>query len=133
MIVEKELKKIFRQLLQDDIVRIDVDGYTTTIRIFDHGSKLSLSTPIYFGGNYIPKSVRNALTKGGTFPAVQIKAFPSIDEKNFEIDLNYLGRLNILSNESFRDLIEEFTELANEWRQFLDEHDKNDLIHVRVK
>lgn len=133
MIVEKELKKIFRQLLQDDIVKIDVDGFNITVRIFDQASKLSLSTPVYFGGNYIPKSVRNSLTKNVAFSRNNIKAFPSIDEGNFQVNLNYLGRLNGLQNEAFRALLEDFSGLAGEWRTFLDEHDKNDLIHVRVK
>ncbi len=133
MIVEKELKKIFRQLLQEDIVKIDVDGFNITVRIFDQASKLSLSTPVYFGGNYIPKSVRNSLSKSVGFSSSHIKAFTSIDENNFQINLNYLGRLNVLNNESFRDLLEDFSGLASEWRNFLDEHDKNDLVHVRVK
>lgn len=133
MLIEKELKKIFRQLLQDDIAHIDVDGFDVTVRVFDQASKLSLSTPVYFGGNFIPKSVRTSLSQKVPFARDHVKAYLSVDENNYQINLNYLGRLNGLQNETFKGLLEDFSWLASEWRLFLDEHDKNDLIHVRVK
>lgn len=134
MLVTKELKKLFQQLLQEDIAHITVAGSDITIRIFDKATQVSLSTEVYFGGNFIPKSVRSCLDKNAPFAArSNIKAFVTLDENAFRIYLNYLGRLDNMNDESFRLLLEDFSWLADEWRLFLDEHDKNDLIHVNVK
>ena len=38
-----------------------------------------------------------------------------------------------LTTAQLRQLIEEFGWIAENWRLYLDEHDKNDLVHVRVK
>lgn len=135
MLIEKELQKIFRQLLQDDAVHIAVDGFDILVRVFDGTSKLFLCTSVYMGGNFIPKSVRTCLSQKATFlnnPTL-IKTFLSVDEENYQITLNYIGRLEHIHNETFRILLEDFTSLATQWRDHLDEHDKNDLLHVRVK
>jgi hypothetical protein len=130
MVIQKELQKLYQQLLQDTVARIPVNGTDVTVRILE-GSKLSLSTEVYFGGNFIPPSVRASLTK--KLPATEghIKTFFTIDEPNFRIYLNYLGHIQTLKNQAFDHLIEEFGWLAQEWRHFLDENDKHDLIHVR--
>lgn len=132
MIVEKEIKKIFHQLVENDFAQISLAGYDVTIRICESSSKISLSTPVYFGGNFIPKSVRNCISQKTPFQSSLMTSL-MIQENKFEIDLNYLGLLNHLNNERFKELLEEFCWLADEWRLFLDEHDKNDLIPVRVK
>lgn len=133
MLVEKEIKKLFQQLLQDDVVHINVGRSDITVRVFDHASKLSLSTPVYEGGNFIPKSVRVAsLSKVVPFARDDLKTYLSIDEQSYQVALNYLGRLENFHNDSFKDLLEGFSGLADDWRLFLDEHDKNDLVHVHV-
>ncbi len=133
MLVTKELKKVFQQLLQEDVANINVGGSNITIRIFDKATQFSLSTEIYFGGNFIPKSVRNSTaTKQSPFVRSNIKAFLTIDENAFKIYLGYMGRLDNMNNEAFRLLLEDFSWLADQWRIYLDKHDKNDLIHVRV-
>jgi len=134
MLMEKEIKKLFNQLIHQDLAQIALDGNDITIRVFDNGSKLSLSTPVYLGGNFIPKSVRQCVG----YQRSPIKTFLnntslSIDENKYEIDFHYVGHLENLSSKLFIDLIEEFSVVADEWRLFLDEHDKNDLVHVRVK
>lgn len=55
----------------------------------------------------------------------------TVDEDNFSVSINYLGGLEHLNKRMFVDLLEEFSFLADEWSLFLDEHDKNDLVHVR--
>lgn len=133
MIIEKDLRKLFHQLIHDDVAQILLGGSTITIRVFDHASKLALSTPVYLGGNFIPKSVRKCLSQKAPFDEGWIKTQLSVDENDFKINLNYTGAVNDLNNQKFKDLLEEFSWQADEWRFFLDEHDKNDLIHVRVK
>ncbi len=133
MILETEIRKVFNQLVQTDLAQIKVGGIDVLIRVFDNASKISLSTPVYTGGNFIPKSVRNCLLQKSPFRSNLIKTSLSVDEGKFEIFLNYLGLLNTLNNESFKELLEEFSWLADEWRLFLDEHDKHDLVYVHVK
>ncbi|MCE5319368.1 MAG: hypothetical protein LLG04_18635 [Parachlamydia sp.] len=131
MIIEKELKKIFHQLVKEEVAQIAVGGTDITIRVLDR-SKFSLSTAVYFGGNFIPKSVRNCVAHKGSLPQERIKTYLTVDEPNFKIFLNYVGSLENLRNHGFGELLEEFSWAADEWRLILDEHDRNDLIHVRV-
>lgn len=133
MLVTKELKKLFQQLLQEEVAHITVGGSDITIRIFDKATQFSLSTEVYFGGNFIPKSVRACSQKQAPFARIPVKTFITIDETTFRIYLNYLGRLDNMNNETFRMLLEDFSGLADDWRLFLDEHDKNDLIHINIK
>lgn len=133
MIIEKELKKIFNQLVHEDVAQISVGGFDIKIRVFDDASKLTLSTLVYVGGNFIPKSVRLCASQKPPFPPASISTSLHLNEEKFEVDLNYLGRLDHINNQSFIDLLEEFSSIAEQWRLYLDEHDKNDLVHVRVK
>ena len=132
MVLQKELKRLFHQLVRGDVAQIALGGSDITVRILDHTSTFSLTTPVYFGGNFIPKSVRRCLSQKAPFAHENIKTNLSLDENNFKVYLNYLGSLDHLNGEKFKELLEEFSWLADEWRLFLDEHDKNDLIHVRV-
>jgi hypothetical protein len=132
MIVEKEIKKIIHQLSEVQSAQVVLNGFDMTIRLFDHSKKLSLSTPVYFGGNYLPASVRKCISQRPPFHH-HIHTFLSVDEPHFEVSLNYEGGLQNMSNENFIELLESFTENAEDWRIILDENDKQDLVHVRVK
>lgn len=131
MIVEKELRKLLHQLIKEDIAQIVLGGSEITVHVFDNNTKIFLSSSVYFGGNFIPNSVRKCLEKKPQFQDGHINSYLSIDEENFRINLNFLGGLEHLNKRMFVDLLEEFSWLADEWRLFLDEHDKQDLIHVR--
>ncbi len=132
MIIEKELKKIFHQLVKEEVAQIAVGGTDITIRVLDDASKFSLSTPVYFGGNFIPKSVRSCVAHKTSIPNERIKTHLTLDEPNFKIYLHYVGNIDHIRTHGFGQLLEEFSWLADEWRLILDEHDKNDLVHVRV-
>jgi hypothetical protein len=132
MIIEKELKKIFHQLIKDDVAQIAVGGTDITIRVLEDASKFSLSTPVYFGGNFIPKSVRHCVTHKTSIPNERIKTHLTLDEAKFQVFLNYIGEVENIQRYGFGALLEEFSWVADEWRLILDEHDRNDLVHVRV-
>jgi hypothetical protein len=132
MVMQKELKKLFHQLVREDMAQIELGGSNITIRVLDHASTFSLTTPVYYGGNFIPKSVRRCLSQKGPIFRENIKTNLTVNENNFEIFLNYLGSLDHLNGEKFKELLEEFSWLADEWRLYLDEHDRNDLVHVRI-
>ncbi len=133
MIIEKDLHKLFQQLTHDQVSQIDVNGANVVIRLVESGSKLAFSTPVYYGGNFIPSSVRQCLKQRNPF-INSIGTFLTVDEKEYQIFLNYEGPFNLhIDKRLFLGLLEEFQWLADEWRAFLDEHDKNDLIYVRAK
>jgi hypothetical protein len=132
MLIEKDLKKLYQQLLQEDVVHVEIGGTDVTLRVFDNASKLALSTAVFNGGNFIPKSVRNCISQKAPFPS-DIKTYLTVDEGHYQILLNYLGTLDYLHQDSFRSLLENFSWIADEWRLYLEEHGKNDLIYVRVK
>lgn len=131
MIVEKNFRKLIHQLLKEEIAKISLGNSEVLIHVFDNATKISLSSRVYFGGNYIPKSVRLCLAHKPAFETGRIKTYHTLDEENFEITLNFIGGLDHLNKRMFIDLLEEFSWLADEWRLHLDEHDKNDLVHVR--
>jgi hypothetical protein len=130
MLIEKDLQKALHQLADGQSIQLPYDGSDITIRFIDEASKLSISTNVYYGGNYIPSSVRHSL-KQPLISHPSIRTFLTVDEQNFQVNLNYLGHGTSLSYSHFRDLLEEFGMIAEKWRLYLDEHDKNDLVYVR--
>lgn len=132
MIAERNFKRLFEELRSSEGAEITLNGMPISIRVFDQGSKLSLATSVYEGGNYIPQGVRHCLNQKAPFKPSSIQTYLNVDEPNYRISLNYLGHLAHFNSQQFCSLIEEFNWLAEEWRLFLDEHDRNDLVHVRV-
>src|SRR5688500_11269899 len=129
MLVENDLKKLFDELKLAKTTQFTVNGFSITVKILEHPSKLYLATTVYFGGNYIPKSVMNCLSQKAPFDNSNIKTYLTIDENHFQIALNFTGDITPLTSYKFKTIIEEFSFLAQEWQQFLDEHDKNDLVY----
>lgn len=132
MIVEKEFRKLVYQLVKEEIAQIILGNSEVTVHVLDNATKISLSSTVYFGGNFIPKSVRKCISQSPSFDKKVIKTSLAVDEENFLISLNFLGGLNHLNKRMFVDLLEEFSSLADEWRHYLDEHDKNDLIYIHI-
>lgn len=133
MIIEKELRRLLHQLIKEETAQITLGNSEVTVHVFDNATKISLASTVYFGGNFISKSVRSSLIKKPAFlNNAQLPTYFTVDEENFRILLNYLGGLEHLTKHMFVDILEEFSWLADEWRLFLDENDKTDLIHVRV-
>src|ERR1700692_1156699 len=106
MVIQKDLKKLFHRLSKEDFAEVEMGGSNVLVRLLDRDSKLSLSTPVYFGGNFIPKSVRHCISMKAPFIHSGIKTTLSVDEDNFKIYLNYLGVLDNLSGDRFTDLLE---------------------------
>ncbi|MBA3721461.1 MAG: hypothetical protein H0W88_03570 [Parachlamydiaceae bacterium] len=133
MLIEKDIIKILGQLAGNEQIHVAFDGSDILIRFLEDASKLSLSTIVYSGGNYIPTSVRNCLSHKSTSFDHEIKTFLSINEELFKVSLNYLGQSDRLSHLQLKELLEEFGLIAEKWRNHLDENDRNDLVYVHVK
>lgn len=131
MLVNKDIKQILHHLADGDSINIPFDGTEITIRFVDRASKLSLSTSVYEGGNYIPSSVRRSLSdKFPFYSQGSIPTFFTVDEQNFKVNLNYLGQNRYL-NSSLNDLLEDFGLIAEKWRVYLEDQGEKDLIHVK--
>ncbi|MDP1879481.1 MAG: hypothetical protein Q8K60_00910 [Parachlamydiaceae bacterium] len=133
MVVQKTIQLLLNQLVEGNPVKISIDGSDLMIRYFNPESKILISTSIYQGDNYIPGSVRHCINHKAPFSQMNMLTYISVDEKEFRIKLNYAGHEDFLSKENLTLLLEEFGSLAEKWRLYLDEHDKRDLIYVRVK
>lgn len=132
MVVKSELNKIYHELKTHDQAQYFLCDSDVTVRVFDNASKIGFLSPIYFGGNYIPKSVREGIKKSPPFEKLQaIKTYLTVDETNCRVFLHYIGTMEALNQNKLHGLIEEFEFLSAEWRIYLDEHDKNDLVYVR--
>lgn len=131
MLAEKELKKIVRGLVHDCYVKVEFQGVDLIFNTLDRTThKGSISACVYFGNNFIPQSVRNSLSQ--TPFKTSLSTFFSIDEEHFNIYLYYVGEVNV-EHDQLNHLLEEFCWAVQEWRLYLDEQDKNDLVYVHVK
>lgn len=131
MLLENEIKKLIRELLNADVAKVHLDGFNITIKTCDQRRRIALSTPVYSGGNYIPKSVRHCLSEKNPFSRYAMDTHLEIDENTFSVHLYYIDEMTPVTTTHFVDLLEDFSELAERWRQRLDEHDQNDLVYVR--
>lgn len=132
MVVDRAVKQLVEHLAHQDPRTVVVFGNPIAVNMLDQETKFTLSSSIYEGGNYIPQSVRLCLTKRAPFPSGMI-TFTKVDEDRYQVTLHYLGSMEGLAQENFKDLLEEFGYLTEEWRLYLDQHDQNDLIHIPVK
>jgi hypothetical protein len=132
MIVEQEINKIFRRLIAEENVRIKIDESLIQVSLVDSGHKLSMSTQVYNGDNFIPQSVRKC-AHSSVIGIGGLRTTLFIDENNFSISLHYLGRSDDLNSQHLNGMLEEFSSQAQEWRLSFDENDRNDRVHIRVK
>jgi len=133
MILEKDLNKVLNRLFYHEKIQIHSGGSDITVYLLDHNSKISLETSVYEGGNFIPMSVRQCLKGKTPFGGAWIQTDVVLDEVHFQVRLTYLGEVKISNMQSIKDLLEEFSWQADEWRLYLEEHDKHDLVHAFAK
>lgn len=130
MVLEQDFANTIQELVKHEFATIQIGESKIHIHVLEATKKLSLSTLVYRGENYLPDSVRQAMLHQSPF-ARKIHTFLRVSEPDFEIELRYLGDLESLSKKEFRNLLEDFAVIADEWRTYLDDHDKKDRIHVR--
>ncbi len=133
MKVENEIDKILKKLLMSRQLEVELGDSTISMQVVDDGVKLLLSSQVYNGGNFIPLSVRHCVQNSKYKNRYALPTYLLVDEKKFQISLNYIGLTENLKAENFINLLNEFTRQADEWRHYLDENDRNDLVHIPVK
>ncbi|MFI0435127.1 MAG: hypothetical protein ACH350_05305 [Parachlamydiaceae bacterium] len=130
MLVEKDVQQILNQLIEGNLIKIPFEGSNVMVRIVDQSSKLCLTASVFEGGNYIPGSVRSCLFHQYPFSRPSVRTYLTLDEEHFQVKLNYLGHAQDLDHHQFKELLEEFGVIAEQWRYYLEEHGKNDLIYI---
>ncbi len=133
MLVGKEIKKALDQLNNGGTVEFVYEGSPLFAQIVDDSSKIILSSTVYHGTSYIPKSVRSSLTNKKSLFNPHIRTFLTIDESRYCIFLNYIGHSNSITDNDLTKLIHDFGGIAEKWRNYLDENDKRDLLPIRIK
>ncbi len=131
MLIEKDLKKIFSQLTIANTVSIPYRNSEIMVHLTDNNAKFCLTTLVYEGLNYIPPSVRSSLSRKSPFSHSPLSTSLSVDEQHYQIQLQYLGQIKQLTQSNFTKIIEDFGAIAEQWRKYLDDQDKNDLVYVR--
>lgn len=134
MVSQSKSKKWLEKLMQKGTVEIVLHGNKVYVKAFQNDSIFSLSSVVYQGGDYIPKSVRSCAQKQES-SAFQSRIAGSlvVDEQNYRVELHYVERMDEVDDRVLQDLLEEFCWLSEEWRNLLDEHDRQDLVYVYVK
>ncbi len=113
--------------------QVPSSGSNVVVEFSRAADQLSFETLVYQGENYIPPSVRLCLSPSFRGPASNLKSTLSIDENSYSVSLHYQENTPLLTQDILMSLLEEFSWLSEEWRRVFDDHDKRDLVHVRVK
>lgn len=130
MLTISELKHLISELSIRKVTEISFAGSTITLKIENDGKDIRLSAPVYVGENYIPLGVREAIDKKVPFDEKIIQTALTVDEPRFAIFLEYRGDAHAIKPEVFGALMDEFGYLVDHWKEWLDERDKKDLVHV---
>lgn len=120
----------YNQLISENSVQIRLGGSDINVRLQDK-ERMSLTASVYEGGNYIPESVRKCV--GGKVPFDGwIPTRLIIEEDKYQIVLDYNESIQA-DPQILKDLLEEFSWQADEWRLYLEEHDKRDLVYIYAR
>lgn len=130
MVQEQDFSQLLRELSSTEHSAIAIGESEVVLKVFDNRTKLSLLTPVYDGEGIIPSSIREAALQ--PIPsAVPIHTQLRMDEPRGIIFLSYIGGLERLSKQAFRELLEHFAHQADRWRHYLDDHDHREKAHIR--
>ena len=133
MTLETQSNHIFYQLLLHGFASLHTGGSPIRLRVVKDSTRVVLSTPVYKGHNYIPKSVRDTIKKRDNFGGVKLQTKLSVEEEVYLILLHCSESLEHLDRKQFQDILEEFIWIAEEWRKLLEDRGRGDLIHIPVK
>lgn len=129
MVNKDQIDQIVEQLIKKQYVECIINGELLVLRFSEGFNKLVISTSVFDGGNYIPDSVRRGVNAKSVFPQCNIRTFFTLDEKKFQVVLNFSTDMDKGFGE-FSDWVHEFLWMANEWRFILERYGKEDLVFV---
>ncbi len=117
--VQDNFQEVIKNLINGNVIHLTFNSSDISMKYVEDASKLSLSTAVYTGENYIPVSVRHSLSEKFQVSRPTIKTYLTINEQAFQINLNYLGETEFLDHHKFKELIEEFGIIAEKWQYYL--------------
>lgn len=132
MITNDQLPGIIENLTEKCFAIVMIEGMLIRLSLLEDGDTLHLSTPVFYGDNYIPKSVKEALQSREVVSSELLKVSFRIDEDSYSVFLNCQGPW-IGNIDSVKEMLYEFSWLAEEWKQWLNEKGKGDLLPIYIK
>lgn len=127
------IKDLIDHLMQHRKAEVPVNGFLISVELAPVGRMLSFKAVVYQGYNYIPPSVRHCTSPSFIGPASTLRTGLLLDEESFSISLNFHDPIPNITQETVIYLMEEFSWVAEEWRQILEDNDQRDLIHIHAK
>ncbi|MBS0622841.1 MAG: type III secretion system chaperone [Verrucomicrobia bacterium] len=127
----ENVKRLYKRLLVTPAARGTVGRFDVEFQYMPTKGELFCATAVFYGGNYIPLSVRQAVQSTGLFAASgssEVRLF--IDEIDYQVVLAYRSAWAVGDAEAFERILLDFLDLAEEWRRLLDEYGDQDLIRV---
>lgn len=94
---------------------------------------LCIETAVFQGEHFIPLSVRAAVHSRPSTIHPSLQVVLRIDEEESRVILHYTGNRADVTTSGFNAVLEEFTWLAEQWWQHLDERSRGDLLYVHVR
>ncbi len=132
MVTKEEVQSAFSQLSTLRIAKIGAGAQGLFLQPIDLGSKLHLSTIVYRGDRFIPKSVRRAAHSRLETPYSKIHTWLSLDEGEYQIILHHIGNFSNVGIDELQEITSEFEDAAFKWREIFDEKDRQDLVHIPI-
>ena len=133
MLNQEEMEQVMFKLMTDLQVEMNINGLAILLKLSDDMQQLELTTPVFYGGNYIPQSIRRGIQAEALFHPSTIKPTLFVDEVQFQVMLTYAGNVEEEGFKALKEVLDEFVWIAKEWRFVLERHGKEDLQFIYIK
>jgi hypothetical protein len=134
MLLEHDINRLLTDLFDKKKGEISLHGVPLSLRLDEFAaSKFHVTTPVFFGDNYIPNSVRTGLKENPAFTKHAIHTRFLVDEERYLVILQHSDILSGKTKTDLYHLLNEFSQLALDWIAFLDQRGKSDLVYVKSR
>ncbi len=123
---------ILTQLAGKKKARVVVQGSVLFIETKSKRDQWTISTKVFDGEGYIPKSVRDCVSSSGVLRWQERGAYLQLDSFTNSVYLVHEIE-NSKKYVPFRYFVHDFVEVANEWREILDDFSERDHTPTRIK
>jgi len=120
------------QLASKKKARVVIQGSVVFIETLPENKKWKISTKVFSCDGYLSPSLRECLKSTKTLRWQERGAYLQLDEENHSVHLVH----EIISSSKyvpFKYLMNDFAQVANEWREILDEFARRDHIPIRLE
>lgn len=133
MLVQSDLQKLINTLIDQNLAAISINGNNIFVHMVEDASHLTFSALIWQGVNFVPLSIREIVSHKPPFPNFLANTRVVIDEEKCQVFLNYSQLLEELSHHEMGELLEEFGIMTARWKEYINDLDQRDLIHIPVR